>query len=396
MLAFFLGPFGQHVRPGEPRVTGNTERQMHEYFYPAAAGQRPRGSYRNAVRRKPGYFPAAVLTALAGLAVLSCGEVAKAGTLVNFNFANFGTVQVDLFDDLTPVTVANFLSYVNSGKYSDTVIHRSVPNFVIQGGGFNTQGTAITTSPPIALEYSRANTRGTIAMARTASPNSATSQWFFNTGLDNSGSLGPGPNGPGYAVFGWVLTGMGAVDTIAALPTFAFTAPFAELPLRNYTQTDFTNHVPPASHLVTLSSVTVVGVHPSFKNPIIVDDVNNDGTVQPLDALQVIDELLVNGTHSLSGPFSGTKYFDTSGDGKVSPLDALKVINALLASGGAAAPAMSAAAMPSMSAAAMPSPMMSPMMVVPEPSSFVLAAAGTLALAGYALRRRMRRKQDGG
>jgi peptidyl-prolyl cis-trans isomerase A (cyclophilin A) len=409
MLAFFLGPFGQHLRPREPRVTGNTERQMHEYFYPAVAGWRPRGAFQKAVMRKRGYFPAAVLTALASLVALSCGEVARAGTLVDFNFANFGTVQVDLFDDLTPATVTNFLSYANSGAFTNTIIHRSVANFVIQGGGFNTQFGAITTSPPIALEYSRANTRGTIAMARTTDPNSATRQWFFNT-VDNTGSLGPGLNGPGYAVFGWVLTGMSAVDNIAALPTFAFASPFAELPLRNYTQTDFNNHTNPTSNnQVTLSSITVVGTHPSFQNPVAVDDVNNDGALHPLDALNVINDLLANGTHTLNGPFSGTNYLDTSGDGKVSPLDALNVINALLAIGGGAAPAMSAAAMPNMSGAAMPnmsgaampnmsgaampSPMMSPMTVVPEPSSFVLAGAGTLALAGYVLGRRMGRKR---
>ncbi len=357
---------------------------MHEYFYPA-------------VMRKLGYFPAAVLTALASLVALSSGEIARAGTLVDFNFANFGTVQVDLFDDLTPASVANFLSYANSGAFTNTIIHRSVPNFVIQGGGFNTQGIQNPTLPPIALEYSRANTLGTIAMARTTDANSATSQWFFNT-ANNSDSLAPRPGSAGYAVFGWVLSGMSAINSIAALPTFLSPTPltssvFAELPLQNYTQANFSNHVDPLPHLVTLSSVTVVGTHPSFQNPVAVDDVNNDGALHPLDALNVINDLIANGTHTLNGPFSGTNYLDTSGDGKVSPLDALNVINALLASGGGAAPAMSAAAMRSMSGAAMPSPMMSPMTVVPEPSSFVLAGAGTLALAGYALRRRMRRKR---
>jgi peptidyl-prolyl cis-trans isomerase A (cyclophilin A) len=386
MLAFFLGPFGQHLRPREPRVTGKTERQMHEYFYPAAAGQRPRGSFHKAVMRTLGYFPAAVLMALASLAVLSCGEAARAGTLVDFNFANFGTVQVDLFDDLTPASVANFLSYANSGAYTNTIIHRSVPNFVVQGGGYNTAGTAVVHSAPIALEYSRANTRGTIAMARTADANSATSEWFFNT-VDNTTNLGQG-NAGGYAVFGWVLTGMSAVDNIAAVPTFALSGAFGQIPLLNYTQNDFNTQVPvTASNLVTLSSVTVVGTHPSFKNPIIVDDVNNDGTVKAQDALIVINDLLANGTHSVSGPFSGTNYLDPTGDGKVSPLDALQVINALLLSGGAA---------PAMSAVAMPGSLLAPVMVVPEPSSFVLAGAGTLAMAGYALRRRMRRKQGDG
>ncbi len=89
------------------------------------------------------------------------------GTLVEMNITGFGTVDVDLFDELTPTTVTNFLAYVNSSSYDSTIIHRVDTGLgVIQGGGFDSSGTGIMTNPSIPLEYNRANTRGTIAMAR--------------------------------------------------------------------------------------------------------------------------------------------------------------------------------------------------------------------------------------
>ncbi len=101
-------------------------------------------------------------------------HAALAGTLLNLNFANFGTVQVDLFDEVAPLSVANFMQYVNHDTYDDTMIHR-VDNFngVIQGGGYKPNGTPITTYGTVNNESWLNNTRGTIGMARTADVNSA-------------------------------------------------------------------------------------------------------------------------------------------------------------------------------------------------------------------------------
>jgi peptidyl-prolyl cis-trans isomerase A (cyclophilin A) len=111
----------------------------------------------------------------------------------------------------------------------------------------------------IPLEYSLPNTRGTIAMARTSNPNSANSQWFINTG-DNALALAPGgSDANGYAVFGQVLgNGMDVVDAINALPRFAYAAPFGEIPLIGFTQSDFNQSVDPLPHTVAINSITIV------------------------------------------------------------------------------------------------------------------------------------------
>lgn len=168
-----------------------------------------------------------------------------------------GNIDIALFGQQKPVTVANFLKYVDQGRYflldpvtnqiASSFIHRSEPGFVIQGGGFigtvnstNTaiQPTAVLTFPPIQNEAGISNTRGTIAMAQFGSdPNSATSQWFIN--LANNPTLDVRSNNAGpYAVFGRVVNnGMTVVDSIAALPRYNFSAAgpdFGHLPLRNY------------------------------------------------------------------------------------------------------------------------------------------------------------------
>lgn len=134
---------------------------------------------------------------------------------------NFGEIDIEMFNATNPNTVANFLNYVRKGLYSETFFHRSVNNFVIQGGGFaysNTGGaTIIPTDAPIPLEFNRPNVEQTIAMARTNDPNSATSQFFFNT-VDNTTTLGPGGSSPeGFTVFGRVIQGWSVVQQIAAL-----------------------------------------------------------------------------------------------------------------------------------------------------------------------------------
>lgn len=148
-----------------------------------------------------------------------------------------GIIDVQLYDTAAPLTVANFLTYVKSGAYTNSFIHRSVPGFIIQGGGFfwdgvTNQPNAVITNPPVMNEFdkSRSNIRGTIAMAKLGNdPNSATSQWFFNL-ADNSSNL-DNQNG-GFTVFGKVVnTGMSVVDAIAALPKANAGGPFTDLPL---------------------------------------------------------------------------------------------------------------------------------------------------------------------
>ena len=126
-----------------------------------------------------------------------------------------GDIVVQLRPDWAPVTVENFMNYVNDGDYNNSYVHRSVPNFVIQGGGFNFidgVGGQVPTDSAIINESSveHKNLRGTISMARTSSYNSATSQWFINV-VDNPALNG---DGVGYAVFGEVISGMDVVDAI--------------------------------------------------------------------------------------------------------------------------------------------------------------------------------------
>ena len=137
-----------------------------------------------------------------------------------------GTLVVTLSPDKTPVTVNNFLAYVNAGFYNGTVFHRVSPGFVVQAGGYSTPLDATsqvlkTTSAPIPLEVGKglSNRQWTIAMARASDPASATSQFFINL-VDNSASLDPGLSA-GYAVFGSVSSGMGNVAGIAGAPCVA-------------------------------------------------------------------------------------------------------------------------------------------------------------------------------
>jgi peptidyl-prolyl cis-trans isomerase A (cyclophilin A) len=165
-------------------------------------------------------------------------------TVVEFQTV-FGNFEVNLFDETTPETVANFLSYVNSGAYALNVVHRSVPGFIVQAGGFqynNVLFEAIPTGSTITNEPELSNVRGTIAMAKLASnENSATSQWFFNL-ADNSTNLDT-QNG-GFTVFGQVLgDGMDVIDAIASTTRFNLGGAAAEIPLRNYTLSDLTNEV---------------------------------------------------------------------------------------------------------------------------------------------------------
>jgi peptidyl-prolyl cis-trans isomerase A (cyclophilin A) len=161
--------------------------------------------------------------ALATLAALTLGlsapVLAQGGPTVKLQ-TSMGEIVLELRPDRAPATVANFLQYVRDGHYDGTVFHRVIPNFMIQGGGFTADMQQKGTRAAIALEARNGlrNDRGTIAMARTANPNSATAQFFINV-VDNAGLNAPNPDGHGYAVFGRVIAGMDVVDQIRAVPT---------------------------------------------------------------------------------------------------------------------------------------------------------------------------------
>jgi peptidyl-prolyl cis-trans isomerase B (cyclophilin B) len=131
-----------------------------------------------------------------------------------------GAIVIEVNETAAPVTAANFLQYVNDGFYDGTVFHRVIPNFMIQGGGFTPDMKQKTTRPPIVNEAKNGlkNKRGTLAMARTDDPNSATAQFFINH-VDNVYLDYSGPRNPGYAVFGQVVEGMDVVDAIAKVKT---------------------------------------------------------------------------------------------------------------------------------------------------------------------------------
>jgi len=133
---------------------------------------------------------------------------------------SMGNIKVELDPQAAPKTVANFLQYVSSGQYNGTIFHRVIPGFMIQGGGFDTKLNEKPTRAPIPLESKNGlkNTTGTIAMARTSDPDSATAQFFINT-VDNQALDYPGRDGHGYAVFGKVTDGLDVVKKIEQVPT---------------------------------------------------------------------------------------------------------------------------------------------------------------------------------
>ena len=159
------------------------------------------------------------LLTLATLQIAGCPFVEIPTIPVATIQTSMGNVVVELDEDNAPITVANFRQYVDEGFYDDTVFHRVIADFVIQGGGYDVDFNIKQTHDPIANESTNglSNERGTIAMARTDVSDSATSQFYFNVkdnpDLDAQGGL------PGYAVFGRVTEGMDVVDAIAAVPT---------------------------------------------------------------------------------------------------------------------------------------------------------------------------------
>ena len=132
---------------------------------------------------------------------------------------SLGSIEIELNKEKAPITVENFLNYVTTGDYDETVFHRVIDGFMIQGGGFTTDGKKKSTNPPIKLESNNGllNEVGTIAMARTNIPDSATNQFFIN--LKDNSFLNYSPTSPGYAVFGKVVKGMDIINNIKRVKT---------------------------------------------------------------------------------------------------------------------------------------------------------------------------------
>ncbi len=152
---------------------------------------------------------------LCAIALLTLTGLAQASNPVIELHTNRGVITLELDAEKAPATVENFISYVNTGFYNGTVFHRVIDGFMIQGGGFDQALRQRPTRSPIRNEAANElkNTAGTIAMARTSDPDSATSQFFINL-ADNTALDYPKPDGHGYAVFGKVTSGMEVVQAI--------------------------------------------------------------------------------------------------------------------------------------------------------------------------------------
>lgn len=217
------------------------------------------------------------------LGVLLFLSTAVNATTVQFQ-TSLGDFEVVLFDEGTPITVANFLDYVGNGSYSDSIVHRSDPGFVVQGGGFtvdeNVVISTISANAAIQNEPVYSNLVGTIAMAKTnGGPNTATNQWFFNL-ANNSANLDV-QNG-GFTVFGQVTgNGMGIINTMASAEIFSMGSlgsAFTHVPLINYTSTDAANQVAvTAANFITIYDIVVL-----------------DGATDTLGSLTPVENTLIN------------------------------------------------------------------------------------------------------
>jgi cyclophilin family peptidyl-prolyl cis-trans isomerase len=166
------------------------------------------------------WFPiVAALVACLGLWTVSTANAQEANPVVVMETSK-GTITIELYPDKAPVSVENFLWYVDNSFYDGLIFHRVIPDFMIQGGGFTKDLVKKSSNPPIKNEANNGlkNNRGTVAMARTPDPNSATCQFFINL-KDNNFLNYQNPQNYGYAVFGEVIDGMDVVDAIAAVKT---------------------------------------------------------------------------------------------------------------------------------------------------------------------------------
>ncbi len=176
--------------------------------------------------RYPSFAAASVITL--ALTTLSCAALAQKVAMST----SLGEVVLELDAAKAPKTVDNFVQYVNAGHYNGTVFHRVIENFMIQGGGFSADMKEKPTRAPIGLESKNglSNVRGSIAMARTMDPNSATAQFFINVKDNGFLNASNSPDGNGYAVFGKVVSGMDVVDKIRAVKT-GNKGPFQDVPV---------------------------------------------------------------------------------------------------------------------------------------------------------------------
>jgi peptidyl-prolyl cis-trans isomerase A (cyclophilin A) len=161
------------------------------------------------------------LVGLTAALLVSSAALADSSSQVKFQ-TSMGDFTVEVYPDKAPKTVENFLQYVKDKQYNGTIFHRVISGFMVQGGGFTPDMNQKPTREPIQLESQNGlkNDRGTIAMARTGNPHSATAQFFVNV-VDNTflNYTAPTPQGYGYAVFGKVISGMDTIDKIRAVPT---------------------------------------------------------------------------------------------------------------------------------------------------------------------------------
>ncbi|WP_440903209.1 peptidylprolyl isomerase [Catenovulum sp. SX2] len=199
---------------------------------------------------------------------------------------NLGDFEINLYDDTTPKTVENFLSYVNSGAYEQTAIHRLVKGFVMQTGGYylneDNQIALVATDPAVANEPVYSNVRGTIAMAKLGGdPDSATSQWFIN--LSNNSANLDAQNG-GFTVFGQVTgTGMEIIDAIAAQPIYYLNNNFVETPIKDYTEADAGNVDITVDNLIYIEQITIVNTETNTATELTRPLTTYEQTEQPTD-----------------------------------------------------------------------------------------------------------------
>ncbi len=246
------------------------------------------------------------------LASCAFAQSSTPGPTVRFR-TNLGDIDVQLLPGSAPQTVQNFLRYVNRKAYDNTIFHRSVRNFIIQGGGFQASLPnlpAVPSDPPVINEFRESNVRGTLAMAKLGDdPNSATNQWFFNLNNTNAANL-DNQNG-GFTVFGRIVdnASLAVLDRLAAVPVPSpgpFPSPFNEIPLQNYTS----GATVQAANLLIVQSVTELATTPppaiSQGGIVSASAFGGYNYAAPGAYLEIFGENLAQGTMGWSEAFTGS------------------------------------------------------------------------------------------